>query len=62
MGRTDSDAYTDAYTDADTRADRDWLTYLVQPFLASDVVAEFPAVVLRDPAPRNARAEKQAAH
>jgi GT2 family glycosyltransferase/sugar lactone lactonase YvrE len=28
-----------AYTDADTRADRDWLTFLVQPFLNSDVVA-----------------------
>lgn len=28
-----------AYTDADTRADPEWLTYLVQPFLGSDVVA-----------------------
>jgi GT2 family glycosyltransferase len=28
-----------AYTDADVRADCDWLTYLVQPFLNSDVVA-----------------------
>jgi GT2 family glycosyltransferase/DNA-binding beta-propeller fold protein YncE len=27
-----------AYTDADTRADRDWLTFLVQPFLTSEVV------------------------
>ena len=27
-----------AYTDADVRADPDWLTYLVQPFLTSDVV------------------------
>jgi GT2 family glycosyltransferase/DNA-binding beta-propeller fold protein YncE len=27
-----------AYTDADTRVDRDWLTFLVQPFLASNVV------------------------
>lgn len=27
-----------AYTDADVRVDRDWLTYLVQPFLAGDVV------------------------
>ncbi|HEX4348251.1 MAG TPA: glycosyltransferase, partial [Vicinamibacterales bacterium] len=27
-----------AYTDADTRVDRDWLTFLVQPFLKSDVV------------------------
>jgi GT2 family glycosyltransferase/DNA-binding beta-propeller fold protein YncE len=28
-----------AYTDADARADRDWLTFLVQPFVISDVVA-----------------------
>ena len=28
-----------AYTDADVRADRDWLAYLVQPFVHSDVVA-----------------------
>jgi O-antigen biosynthesis protein len=28
-----------AYTDADVRADPDWLTYLVQPFLRSNVVA-----------------------
>jgi GT2 family glycosyltransferase len=27
-----------AYTDADVRVDSDWLTYLVQPFLHSDVV------------------------
>jgi GT2 family glycosyltransferase len=27
-----------AYTDADVRVDPDWLTYLVQPFLRSDVV------------------------
>ncbi|MGE0702988.1 MAG: glycosyltransferase [Vicinamibacterales bacterium] len=27
-----------AYTDADVRVDRDWLTYLVQPFLTSDAV------------------------
>ena len=27
-----------AYTDADVRVDPDWLTYLVQPFLNSDVV------------------------
>jgi len=27
-----------AYTDADVRVDPDWLTYLVQPFLSSDVV------------------------
>lgn len=28
-----------AYTDADARVDQDWLAYLVQPFLRSDVVA-----------------------
>jgi GT2 family glycosyltransferase len=28
-----------AYTDADVRVEPDWLTYLVQPFLTSDVVA-----------------------
>ena len=28
-----------AYTDADARVDPDWLTYLVQPFVHSDVVA-----------------------
>lgn len=28
-----------AYTDADVRVDPDWLTHLVQPFLASDVAA-----------------------
>ncbi len=28
-----------AYTDADVRVDEDWLSYLVQPFLRSDVVA-----------------------
>ena len=28
-----------AYTDADVRVDPDWLTFLVQPFLRSDVVA-----------------------
>ena len=27
-----------AYTDADVRVDQDWLTYLIQPFLHSDVV------------------------
>src|SRR5262249_55154217 len=41
-----------AYTDADTRVDRDWLTYLVQPFLACDVVAEGgPNVVPPDDPP-----------
>src|SRR5439155_22061840 len=41
-----------AYTDADTRADRDWLTYLVQPFLTSDVVGSGgPNVVPPDDPP-----------
>jgi GT2 family glycosyltransferase/DNA-binding beta-propeller fold protein YncE len=41
-----------AYTDADTRADRDWLTFLVQPFLTSDVVgAGGPNVVPADDPP-----------
>jgi GT2 family glycosyltransferase/DNA-binding beta-propeller fold protein YncE len=41
-----------AYTDADVRVDRDWLTYLVQPFLTSDVVASGgPNVVPPDDPP-----------
>jgi GT2 family glycosyltransferase len=41
-----------AYTDADTRVDPDWLTFLVQPFLHSDVVASGgPNVVPPDDAP-----------
>ena len=41
-----------AYTDADTRVDRDWLTFLVQPFLTSDVVGSGgPNVVPADDAP-----------
>src|SRR4029077_10798506 len=41
-----------AYTDADTRVDRDWLTFLVQPFLTSDVVGSGgPKVVPKDEAP-----------
>jgi GT2 family glycosyltransferase/DNA-binding beta-propeller fold protein YncE len=41
-----------AYTDADTRPDRDWLTYLVQPFLTSDVVGSGgPNVVPADDPP-----------
>ncbi len=41
-----------AYTDADTRADRDWLTFLVQPFLTSDVVGSGgPNVVPPDDPP-----------
>jgi GT2 family glycosyltransferase/DNA-binding beta-propeller fold protein YncE len=41
-----------AYTDSDTRVDRDWLTFLVQPFLTSDVVASGgPNVVPADDPP-----------
>jgi cellulose synthase/poly-beta-1,6-N-acetylglucosamine synthase-like glycosyltransferase/DNA-binding beta-propeller fold protein YncE len=41
-----------AYTDADTRVDRDWLTYLVQPFLTSNVVGSGgPNVVPADDPP-----------
>lgn len=41
-----------AYTDADTRVDRDWLTFLVQPFLRSDVVGSGgPNVVPADDPP-----------
>ncbi len=41
-----------AYTDADTRVDRDWLTFLVQPFLTSDVVGSGgPNVVPPDDPP-----------
>ncbi|MBZ5555926.1 MAG: glycosyltransferase [Acidobacteriia bacterium] len=41
-----------AYTDADTRADRDWLTFLVQPFVTSDVVGSGgPNVVPADDPP-----------
>ena len=41
-----------AYTDADTRVDRDWLTFLVQPFLTSDVVGSGgPNVVPNDDPP-----------
>ena len=41
-----------AYTDADVSADRDWLTFLVQPFLNSDVVASGgPNVVPPDDPP-----------
>jgi GT2 family glycosyltransferase len=41
-----------AYTDADTRVDRDWLTFLVQPFLNSDVVGSGgPNVVPPDDPP-----------
>src|SRR5205814_2302412 len=41
-----------AYTDADTRVDPDWLTFLVQPFLNSDVVGSGgPNVVPADDPP-----------
>jgi GT2 family glycosyltransferase/sugar lactone lactonase YvrE len=41
-----------AYTDADTRVDRDWLTFLVQPFLTSEVVGSGgPNVVPPDDPP-----------
>jgi GT2 family glycosyltransferase/DNA-binding beta-propeller fold protein YncE len=41
-----------AYTDADTRVDRDWLTYLVRPFLTSNVVGSGgPNVVPADDPP-----------
>jgi len=41
-----------AYTDADTRVDRDWLTFLVQPFMTSDVVGSGgPNVVPPDDPP-----------
>ena len=41
-----------AYTDADTRPDRDWLTFLIQPFLRSDVVGSGgPNVVPADDPP-----------
>jgi GT2 family glycosyltransferase/DNA-binding beta-propeller fold protein YncE len=41
-----------AYTDADTRVDPDWLTFLIQPFLRSDVVGSGgPNVVPADDSP-----------
>ena len=41
-----------AYTDADTRVDRDWLTFLIQPFRTSDVVGSGgPNVVPPDDPP-----------
>jgi O-antigen biosynthesis protein len=41
-----------AYTDADVRVDRDWLTFLIQPFLTSDVVGSGgPNVVPGDDPP-----------
>ncbi len=40
-----------AYTDADARVDRDWLTFLVQPFLTSDVVGSGGPNVVPDDDP-----------
>lgn len=40
-----------AYTDADVRVDRDWLAYLVQPFLTSDVVGSGGPNVVPDDDP-----------
>ena len=40
-----------AYTDADTRVDRDWLTFLVQPFLTSEVVGSGGPNVVPDDDP-----------
>jgi GT2 family glycosyltransferase/DNA-binding beta-propeller fold protein YncE len=40
-----------AYTDADTRVDPDWLTFLVQPFLNSDVVGSGGPNVVPDDDP-----------
>jgi O-antigen biosynthesis protein len=39
VGLAESTGEIVAFTDADVRVDQDWLTYLVQPFLSSDVVA-----------------------
>ncbi len=52
VGLAAADGEIVAYTDADVRVDRDWLTYLVQPFLASDVVGSGgPNVVPPDDPP-----------
>jgi GT2 family glycosyltransferase/sugar lactone lactonase YvrE len=52
VGLTEATGEIIAYTDADTRVDRDWLTFLVQPFLNSDVVASGgPNVVPSDDPP-----------
>ena len=40
-----------AYVDADVRVDRDWLTFLVQPFLTSDVVGSGGPNVVPDDDP-----------
>ena len=52
VGLTDATGEIVAYTDADTRVDLDWLTFLVQPFLTSDVVGSGgPNVVPADDPP-----------
>jgi GT2 family glycosyltransferase/DNA-binding beta-propeller fold protein YncE len=52
VGLTEATGEIVAYTDADTRVDRDWLTFLVQPFLTSDVVGSGgPNVVPADDPP-----------
>lgn len=39
LGLSEAEGEIVVYTDADVRVEPDWLTYLVQPFLTSDVVA-----------------------
>ncbi len=52
VGLADATGEIVAYTDADVRADSDWLTFLVQPFLTSDVVGSGgPNVVPPDDPP-----------
>jgi GT2 family glycosyltransferase/DNA-binding beta-propeller fold protein YncE len=52
VGLADATGEIVAYTDADTRVDADWLTFLVQPFLTSDVVGSGgPNVVPPDDPP-----------
>jgi GT2 family glycosyltransferase/DNA-binding beta-propeller fold protein YncE len=52
VGLTEATGEIVAYTDADTRVDPDWLTFLVQPFLNSDVVGSGgPNVVPPDDPP-----------
>ena len=52
MGLAEATGEIVAYTDADTRVDRDWLSFLVQPFLTSNVVGSGgPNVVPADDPP-----------
>ena len=52
VGLAEASGIIVAYTDADVRVDPDWLTYLVQPFLTSDVVGSGgPNVVPPDDPP-----------